>query len=167
MLHERGKAFTLGAAGYLVKPVSRDHLLATLQRFDLPAQTPERSVKVLAVDDDPLAVELIEAVLQPEGYTVLRATGGEEGVRLARQESPAVIILDLLMPEVDGFTVVDRLRADPATTAIPIVILTSKAMTAEEKARLNGRISYLARKGEFDRTAFLALVRGLCPTAVA
>ncbi len=163
MLDERGKGFASGAAGYLVKPVKRDDLLATLQRFNLPARTPQRLVKVLAVDDDPLATELIEAVLQPEGFMVLRATGGEEGVRLARQESPSVIILDLIMPEVDGFAVVERLRADPATADLPILILTSKSMTAEEKDRLRGQISYLAHKAEFDRGPFLDLVRELCP----
>ena len=162
MLDERGKGFALGAAGYLVKPVSRDALVATLRRFNLPATAPEEPARVLAVDDDPLAIELIEAVLAPEGYTVLKATGGEEGVALARQERPALVILDLLMPEVDGFAVVERLRADPGTATIPIVILTSKTMTREERERLHGQIAYLARKAEFSRAAFVELVRGLC-----
>jgi CheY-like chemotaxis protein len=65
------------------------------------------------------------------------------------------------MPEVDGFAVVERLRANAATAAIPIVILTSKNLTPDEKARLNGEIAYLARKGEFSREAFVELVRGL------
>jgi CheY-like chemotaxis protein len=76
-----------------------------------------------------------------------------------------LIILDLLMPEVDGFAVVERLRADPATAAIPIVILTSKNLTADEKARLNGEIACLAHKGEFTREAFVELVRGVLPGA--
>ena len=145
-----------------MKPVNRDALLAPLRRFTLPATAPEEPATVLAVDDDPLAIELIEAVLAPEGYTVLKATGGEEGVALARQERPALVILDLLMPEVDGFAVVERLRADPATATIPIVILTSKTMTREERERLHGQITYLARKAEFSRAAFVELVRGLC-----
>ncbi len=162
MLDEKGKGFTLGAAEYLVKPVSRDELLAVLGRFSLTTKVRETPVKILAVDDDPMALELIEAVLGPEGYTILKATGGEEGLALARRERPALVILDLLMPEVDGFAVVERLRADPATAAIPIVILTSKTLTQEDKERLNGRISYLARKGEFDRKSFVELVRGAC-----
>ena len=64
-----------------------------------------------------------------------------------RSEQPAIVLLDLLMPGVDGFAVVERLRADPATAGIPIVVLTSKTMTAADKQRLNGRISYLARQG--------------------
>jgi CheY-like chemotaxis protein len=158
MLDERGKGFALGAAEYLVKPVDRDLLLATLRR--LVAKGP---AKVLTIDDDPMASNLVEAVLGPQGFTVLKATGGEEGIALARQEQPALVVLDLMMPGVDGFTVVERLRADPATAAIPILILTAKAMTDEDKARLNGQISYLAEKGQFSPAAFVELVRRFCP----
>ncbi|MBC8160693.1 MAG: response regulator [Roseiflexaceae bacterium] len=162
MLDEPGKGFALGAADYLVKPVSRETMLAALRRSALVASVPRGSTKILVIDDDPLAVELIEAVLQPEGYTVLKATGGEAGVALARQEVPALVILDLLMPEMDGFAVVDQLRAEPITASIPIMILTAKTMSPAEKERLNGRISYLARKAEFDRAALVELVRGFC-----
>ena len=120
---------------------------------------------MLVIDDDPLAIELVEAVLQPEGYTILKATSGEDGVALAQQELPSLIILDLLMPGVDGFAVVERLRADSATAAIPIIILTSKSMTREEKERLNGQISYLAHKGEFNRSAFVESVRSFVITS--
>ena len=78
---------------------------------------------------------------------------------VARRERPAVILLDLLLPDVDGFAVVERLRADPATAETPIVVLTAKAMTGADKRRLNGRISFLANKGEFDRAALVDLVR--------
>jgi CheY-like chemotaxis protein len=166
MLDERGKGFALGAAEYLVKPVKREDLLATLRRFTATLPGLPRGGKVLAIDDDPLAVELIEAVLAPQGYRVLKATGGEAGLELARRERPCLVILDLMMPEVDGFAVVERLREGPTTANIPIVILTSKSMTAEEKARLNGRISYLAQKGSFDRGAFVELVRGFCPAPI-
>src|SRR5581483_8286104 len=161
MLDERGKGFALGAAEYLVKPVDRDLLAATLRR--LVAKTP---TKVLAIDDDPLAITLVETVLGPQGFTVLRATGGEEGLALARQERPALVMLDLMMPDLDGFTVVERLRADPTTAAIPIVILTAKTMTDEDKARLNGQISYLAEKGQFSPADFVELVRRFCPAPV-
>jgi CheY-like chemotaxis protein len=170
MLDERGKGFALGAAEYLVKPVSREPLLGTLRRLLPPAEPGEAAgsaPKVLAIDDDPMAIELIRAVLGGEGYTVLAAAGGEEGLALAQRETPALIILDLTMPEVDGFAVVERLRADPRTAAIPVVILTARTMTAEDKARLNGWISYLAEKGEFSRAAFVDLVRRLCPAPVA
>jgi len=124
-------------------------------------QQPRNATTILAIDDDPMALELVDAILSQEGFQIIKAYGGEEGVAAARREAPALIILDLLMPELDGFAVVERLRADPVTATIPIVILTSKSLTADEKARLNGEIACLARKGEFSRGAFLELVRGI------
>ncbi len=164
ILDERGKGIALGAAEYMVKPANRDDLLAALRHLTLIPKGMDGSAKVLIIDDDPLAIELIEAVLQPEGYMILKATGGENGVMLAQQELPSLIILDLLMPGVDGFAVVERLRANPATAFMPIVILTSKTMTREEKERLNGQISYLAHKAEFNRSAFVALVQSFVAT---
>jgi CheY-like chemotaxis protein/anti-sigma regulatory factor (Ser/Thr protein kinase) len=166
MLDERGKGFALGAADYLVKPVNRDELLATLERFAANGRGPGAPCKVLAIDDDPLALELIEASLVPQGFTVLRAAGGEDGIMKAESELPALIILDLLMPEMDGFTVAERLRANPATAGIPIVVLTSKSISHDEKERLNAHISHLARKGEFNRVEFVELVRHLCQREV-
>jgi signal transduction histidine kinase/DNA-binding response OmpR family regulator/HAMP domain-containing protein len=162
IVDERGQGFALGAAEYLVKPVNRDDLLAALRRLTLDSAGTARPAKVLIIDDDPMAVELVETILKPEGYTVLKAMGGEAGLALAQQELPALIILDLLMPELDGFAVVERLRANPATAKLPIVILTSKTMTRQEKERLNGQISYLAHKGEFNRAAFVELLREFC-----
>ena len=159
ILDERGKGIALGAADYIVKPASRDDLLASLHRLTLPVKAVNGSAKVLVIDDDQLAIELVEAVLQPEGYRILKATDGEQGILLAQQEVPSLIILDLLMPGVDGFAVVDRLRGNPATAAIPIIILTSKTMSREEKERLNGQISFLAHKAEFNRVAFVESVR--------
>jgi signal transduction histidine kinase/CheY-like chemotaxis protein len=167
ILDERGQGIALGAAEYLVKPVNREDLLATLRHLTAAKDGGAGSPKVLIIDDDPLAAELVEAILQPEGYTLLRATAGEAGVALARRELPRLIILDILMPVLDGFAVVDRLRADPATAQIPIVILTAKSMSHEDKERLNGQISYLAQKGEFDRAAFVELVRAFCAPTTA
>jgi CheY-like chemotaxis protein/anti-sigma regulatory factor (Ser/Thr protein kinase) len=155
MVDERRKGLALGAADYLVKPVARQDLLEALTRITpLPAHG-----KVLAIDDDPIALELVRAVLAPVGYAVLTALSGEEGVSLARTELPDVVLLDLVMPEVDGFTVVDRLKDDPVTREIPIVILTSKTLSSKDEKRLRGRIVHLAQKAEFDRSALLDLIR--------
>ncbi len=164
ILDERGKGIALGAAEYLVKPANRNDLLAALRHLTLVPKGMDGSAKVLVVDDDPMAIELVEAVLQPEGYTILKATDGENGLALAQKELPSLIILDLLMPGIDGFAVVESLRADRATTSIPIIILTSKTMTREEKERLNGQISYLAHKAEFNRSAFVESVRSFVAT---
>ena len=164
MVDERGRGFALGATDYLLKPIDAATLLGTLRRvIRAIGGSGADPVTVLAVDDDPMAIELLRASLEPAGYTVLTAGNGAEGLELARLAQPDLVILDLMMPEMDGFAVVAALRDDARTATIPIVVLTSKTMTADEKTVLNGRISHLARKGDFNRTEFLALVRGLCP----
>jgi signal transduction histidine kinase/DNA-binding response OmpR family regulator len=156
MLDERGRGFALGAAEYLVKPVSKDPLLAAIHRA---AAIPERQHTVVAIDDDSLAIELVRASLEPEGWTVLGAATGQEGLALIREQKPSAVLLDLLMPGMDGFEVVEALRADPDTKSVPVVILTSKSMTQQDKERLQGRITYVARKTEFDLSGLAGLVR--------
>jgi signal transduction histidine kinase/CheY-like chemotaxis protein len=156
MLDERGRGFALGAAEYLVKPVSKDQLLAALYRA---AAIPERKHTVVAIDDDPLAIELVRASLEPEGWTVLGAATGQDGLALIRERQPSAVLLDLLMPGMDGFEVVEALRADPDTKSVPVVILTSKSMTQQDKERLQGRITYVARKAEFDLSGLAGLLR--------
>jgi signal transduction histidine kinase/CheY-like chemotaxis protein len=156
MLDERGRGFALGAAEYLVKPVGKEQLLAALYRA---AAMPEQKHTVVAIDDDPLAIELVKASLEPEGWTVLGAATGQEGLALIREQQPSAVLLDLLMPGMDGFEVVEALRADPETKSVPVVILTSKSMTQQDKERLQGRITYVARKTEFNLSGLAGLLR--------
>jgi DNA-binding response OmpR family regulator len=160
IVEERGKGFALGAAEYLVKPVDREELLSAMRRVTRVTASGRRNV-ILAVDDDPMVLELMDAVLGPEGFTVLRAGGAQEGLKLARERRPDLIVLDLLMPNVDGFQVLDELKRDPVTSGIPIVVLSGKTLTPEDKHRLNGRISDLKQKGEFSRAEFVAQLRSL------
>jgi signal transduction histidine kinase/CheY-like chemotaxis protein len=155
MIDDQGAGFALGAADYLVKPVDAASLLDALGRCVAPRR--DRRTLV-AIDDDPVDLDLLEAVLAPEGWRVLRAGGGEEGIRVVRRVRPAVVVLDLLMPDVDGFEVVERLRADPAVNDVPIVVLTSKDMTRADHDRLAGQISYIAQKGTLPRAELVDLV---------
>ena len=107
MVDERGRGFALGAADYLVKPVSRSDVVAALTSVNV---LPGAERTLLAIDDDPLAVELVKAVFESEGWTVLTATDGEEGITIARSRRPSVVVLDLLMPGVDGFAVLEALE---------------------------------------------------------
>jgi signal transduction histidine kinase/CheY-like chemotaxis protein len=166
MVDERGKGLALGAADYLVKPVSRDDLLATLRPI-IAARVGDGSCKVLAIDDDPVAIKLIETVLGEEGFTVVGALSGAEGVQVAQTERPSVIILDLLMPGTDGFEVVERLRVDPTTAEIPIVILTAKNIAPEDRERLAAHVAHLAAKASFSPAEFVELVRRFCGDRVA
>jgi signal transduction histidine kinase/DNA-binding response OmpR family regulator len=152
--------YALGAAAYLVKPVAQADLLRTLERV-CGATTAEptasgEAATALVVDDEPQARELVAAYLEPAGYRVLRAATGEEGVALARACQPDVLLLDLLLPGINGFEVVEQLKADAATRAIPIVILTAKDLTVADRAALNGHIAALVAKDGFTRERFLA-----------
>ena len=156
MVDERGRGFALGAADYLVKPVSREDVVAALTSVKV---LPGSERTLLAIDDDPLAVELVKAVFESEGWTVLTATDGEEGITIARSRRPTVVVLDLLMPGVDGFAVLEALRSDPTTRSTPVVVLTAKTMTREDRERLSGQISFIAEKGGFDPAVLVELVR--------
>lgn len=155
VLPDRRRGMALGASDYLVKPVSRDDLLAALRRHvALPAEhgdagsAPPR-VAVM-VDDDPVALELAALALEPFGWSLLTCERAEDVFGLVRENEPAVVLVDLLMPEMDGFEVIDRLRADPRTAAVPIVVLTAKTLSADERGLLQGRIEFVTSKNAVD-----------------
>ncbi len=126
------KGLALGAADYLVKPVPAGNCSRRLPG-DSPCRPTGRCLRSTTIR---WHSSFVGAVLEPVGYTVLTARSGEEGVALARSELPDVVLLDLVMPEVDGFTVVEQLKDDPVTRSIPIVILTSKTLTPEDEELL-------------------------------
>jgi len=159
IIDQKGKGFALGAADYLIKPVQKDDLLRTLSAFSLTAKMQTAPVKILAIDDDPKAVELLAAVLEPEGFRVLRAYGGEAGIEIARAEQPDLIILDLLMPEMNGFEVLDRLAQSSVTRRLPVILFTLKQLTAAELQRIQGRVACLAQKEAFNQKEFVGLVK--------
>jgi threonine synthase len=132
-------------------------LLAALSRLSV-----DRFPRILIVDDTPDARRLIRRILQSQGdYTLFEAANGKEAVNLVRNEHPDLIILDLMMPEVDGFGVMDILKQDAETASIPIIVVTAKELTPEEKRRLEGRIHALMQKGEFMNDDLLDEVRAL------
>lgn len=153
IVDERGRGFSLGAAEYLVKPFTEEELLEAIQRVDgRPGP-----LRVLVIDDSEADRQLIRRVLERMGgYQILEASGGEEGTALARRERPDLVILDLMMPQMDGFMVVEALKEDPATRSIPIIVLTAKSLTEEDRQRLNGRIEALLQKFGVDPEALLA-----------
>jgi threonine synthase len=112
--------------------------------------TAERFSRIAIVDDTPDARRLMRRILQSQGdFTFFEAVNGRQAIELAQRELPDLIILDLMMPELDGFSVLDALKDDPRTAPIPVIVVTAKDLTPEEKARLQGRIHTLMQKGEF------------------
>jgi len=156
---DRNKGFVLGAAAVMQKPISRQELYETLVELGLSPLSQGRTLKVLVVDDDPKAVELIAIRIPSLGSTVLRAFGGNEAIDIARRELPDLIVLDLMMPDVNGFDVVATLTGNPETAGIPILVVSAKQITAEDRAKLDGNVTTIMEKAGFDAGRFMAEVR--------
>jgi DNA-binding response OmpR family regulator len=148
VVDERGVGLALGAVDYLVKPIDPAALLQRIRRHTSVLDEATRTMSVLAIDDDQIALDVIERTLAPLGIDVRCAASGVEGIRLAEDVAPDLVICDLMMPDVDGFEVVGRLQESDRTSSIPILILTAHDLTLAEKGRLNGRIVGVANKGE-------------------
>jgi CheY-like chemotaxis protein len=159
VVSDRNKGFALGATAVMQKPVSRQELYETLVDLGLFPVSRGRSSTVLIVDDDPKAVDLIAVRIVGLARTVLRAFGGREAIEIARRELPDLIVLDLMMPDVNGFDVVDALNEQADTTRIPILVVTAKQVTAEDRAKLSGSVTTIMEKADFDRERFTAEVR--------
>jgi CheY-like chemotaxis protein len=153
------KGFALGAAAVMQKPISRQELYESLVSLGLFPFEEGGKLTVLVVDDDPKAVELIAVRMMGLASTVLRAYGGREAVDAARREVPDLIVLDLMMPEFNGFDVVAALHEDPKTASIPILVVTAKSVTKEDRALLNGYVMTIMEKANFDRVRFISEVR--------
>jgi signal transduction histidine kinase/CheY-like chemotaxis protein len=149
----------LGALDYFVKPIRANDLLLRLSKFKIKHSAGRDSVQVLVVDDEAANRELLAAVLEPAGFIVTLASGGLEGIQLAMSGRPDLILLDLMMPDVTGFDVVEALRAEEATEAIPIMVLTAKLMTANDRLRLNGQVSAILSRGSTGSADLLLQLR--------
>ncbi len=147
-------ALASGAAAVLQKPISRGELSASLVRLGVqPSKFVTRTV--LVVDNDPKAVEVIAAFLPISEYSVVRAYGGAEALLLAQRLQPDLILLDLMMPELSGFAVVEALQRDKATAAIPIIIVTAKDVTAQDRFDLRNHsdmVVEIVEKSAFTRS---------------
>ncbi|MBX9756786.1 MAG: response regulator [Pseudomonadaceae bacterium] len=142
-------------------PIRRAELRAALERLGLQPDA-KHNHRLLIVDDDPQAVEVIAALLPAANYSLLRAYGGREAISLAQQLQPDLILLDLLMPDVSGFDVVQALHGDPSTANIPILVVTAKQVTPQDRAVLNGDSAQgiqIVEKAGLNQAQFLAEVR--------
>ena len=156
---------TRGAAAVLQKPMSRAQLKVSLATLGLhPVE--ERTYTVLVVDDDPTAVEVIAAFLPTPAYAVVRAYGGAEAITLAQRLRPDLIFLDLMMPDVSGFDVVEALQRNSETARIPILVVTAKQITAGDRSTLKktqGNVVHIVEKASLNQTQFIGEVRRALP----
>lgn len=145
IMKNRHEALELGAVEYLAKPVDRRQIQKVLSdiRKSHTADDPRR---ILIVDDMPANVEIMATALSKNGFQVLQAFGGQEAVDIALVEMPDLIILDLRMPGMNGFDVIDELQKHPQTKHIPIIVNTAEEITAELRRRLSGDVQAVVSK---------------------
>jgi CheY-like chemotaxis protein len=154
MLDERNVGFGLGAVDYFVKPVQKDALLESLRKTT-SAMKQKQSAKILVIDDDRSVIDLVQVILEAEGCTVLKAMDGRVGLRLAQEELPDLIILDLVMPEISGFSVAYQLKHNLRTQMIPVIVMTSMEIDDETREQLQGFVVGLMKKSGFTKKDLL------------
>jgi signal transduction histidine kinase/DNA-binding response OmpR family regulator len=161
MMDNKSMGYALGAAEYMMKPINRERLLAVLRKYG-----PRRDLHaVLVVEDDADTRHILKSTLEKDGWKVETAANGRIALELAASRLPGLVLLDLMMPEMDGFTFIDELRRFPGARAIPVIVLTAKDLTAEDRRRLNGYVERVVQKGS-NTESLLGEVRELVAQSI-
>src|SRR6185369_5862716 len=150
---DRSTGYALGASEYLTKPIDREKLSASVQRYRHGSQI------VLVVEDDDDTREMMVRTLANDGWTVREAENGRVALDRVREGVPELILLDLMMPEMDGFEFISHLRQNEAWQTIPVVVLTAKDITPEEHRRLQGNVRKVFLKASFSREELVDEIR--------
>ena len=157
IVDNKGLGYSLGAAEYLIKPIDRNKLIDSVNAC-IPAEK-NKYLKILVIDDDEKAVKFMSAILENAGFEVFRAYSGKAGIKLAMDCNPDLIILDLMMPDVSGFDVIETLRKHPKAKGIPIIVCSAKDITPEDKKVLNGNILAIVQKSTHTKEDLLAAIK--------
>jgi GAF domain-containing protein/DNA-binding response OmpR family regulator len=145
IVEEKNRGYALGAADYLVKPVNRSKLVETLRNVCGSA-----AGRILLIDDDDVVRRSVRTALEPLGWHVSEAENGVRALASLSAARPDAIILDLMMPKMDGFEFIDELRANTDWREIPVVVITAMDLTEHDRARLNGGVERIIQKSERD-----------------
>jgi signal transduction histidine kinase/CheY-like chemotaxis protein len=157
ILDEKRRGITLGAAGHLSKPVAKERLLGLLRHFRLPGGP----TRVLVVDDDADQRDRVRPWLEAQGWNVREAENGRRALASISEERPDVILLDMMMPDMDGFQVVAALQREPALRDIPVIVVTARDLSAADHERLSAGATTVLAKGSFQSTELVERIRGL------
>ena len=161
MIDDKNTGYALGATDYLTKPLDRERLAAVLKRYERRGGEDDGvPPRALLVEDDPASRDLTASILQREKWAVFSAENGRDALQKMDEARPDLILLDLMMPEMDGFTFAEKLRENPAWRAVPVIVLTAKDLTTDDRKRLNGYVEKILQKG-VDNETLLNEVRGL------
>jgi CheY-like chemotaxis protein len=157
MLDDRQKGIELGADEFVTKPLARDRLARLLRKY-----LDERpSVKILLVEHDPAARERLAKSLREQGWEVCEAADGREALDRIGVDRPGLILLDLMLPEMDGFEVIEKIRENPEWGTIPIVVITGVELDSEARRRLQGRVEQVLSKSFMGRNELFREIRRL------
>ncbi|HEY9611041.1 response regulator [Allocoleopsis sp.] len=154
--------YALGASDYLTKPIDRVRLSAILKKY----QKDRSSGSILLVEDDASTREMMRRLLEKEGWTVTEAENGLLALERMKDNQPELILLDLMMPQMDGFALINELQQHESWRSIPVVVLTAKELTPEDRLQLNGGVENILQKGAYTRDKLLTLVRNLVSASV-
>ena len=157
MFDDKEMGFALGATDYMTKPINRDRLVSVLRRHH-HGHSP---CQVLVVEDEPSIRQMVRRVLEKEGWTVREAENGKAGLQAVAESKPSVILLDLMMPVMNGFDFIREMRKNKDWQDVPVVILTAKDLTVEDRQQLKGNVERVLQKGDYNREQLLSEVREL------
>jgi DNA-binding response OmpR family regulator len=161
MVDDQEMGHALGAADYLPKPIDRERLASILRKY----QRPSLPNNLLIVEDDATTRELMRRTLEQDGWTVAEAENGRLGLECVERLVPNLILLDLMMPEMDGFEFLEELRKDTSWRAVPVIVVTAKDITQEERLRLDGHVKKIVQKGALSREELAREIRALARLA--
>ena len=158
---QRDLGFSLGAVDYFTKPIDRDRLTAVLARY----RAVTADGLILVVEDDGITRELLNQTMTKAGLRVVTACNGIEALEQVAKAAPSLVLLDLMMPEMDGFEFLQRFRQMAAHTKTPVIVLTAKELNQSDHERLTGKVTDILQKGAYTKEALLSEIRNLLPTA--
>jgi len=153
IVDNKNLGFAMGAAEYLTKPIDRDRLSTVLLRYRR-----ERENVALVVEDEPDSREVMRRMLESEGWEVREARNGREALEELGRGVPSIVVLDLMMPEMDGFQFLDELHGKKEWKDLPVLVVTAKELTAEDRARLNGHVDRVLQKGSYQKDELIEQV---------
>jgi len=147
---------SVGSKGGAVPHAQEEGLLASLEKLD------QHTRRIAIIEDNPDSARLLRRVLQSQGeYQIDEAHDGREGLEMVRRNVPDLILLDLMMPSLDGFAVIDALKQEKRLRDVPVIVITAKELTARERQRLEGDVHRLWQKGTFLSTDIAEDIDGI------
>ncbi|MFK5952882.1 MAG: response regulator, partial [Desulfobacterium sp.] len=159
MSNDRATGMALGAVGYISKPVNRDLLIAEINSLCGPW-----AHSILIVEDNEIELKEMARKIEQEGMQAIQAQNGKICMEILQRHKPDALVLDLIMPEMNGFEVLEKIRSNPDTRNLPVIVVTAKSLSMEEKQILSGKASLILEKSEMTSTALLNLIKKILTT---